>query len=145
MASRKAAKRGPAPARTRADRRPDRPSSAARYDAKRQEVIDVAARVFAEKGYHATSIDDLVAATGLQRGSLYKAFGSKRSLFEKVLASALAPGWPARSSSLDLLIVALKELVSEDPPIAALCRAAVTESGVDTAGILGGRLLQHLN
>jgi TetR/AcrR family transcriptional regulator, transcriptional repressor for nem operon len=108
-------------------------------------VIAQAAEVFARMGYHGASVDELVAATGLQRGSIYKAFGSKRNLFEKVLAGALTPGWRTRSSSIDLLIVALKELVPGDLPITALCRAAVAESGADTAAILGGRLLQHLH
>lgn len=108
-------------------------------------VIAQAAAVFARMGYHGASVDELVAATGLQRGSIYKAFGSKRNLFEKVLAGALTPGWPARSSSIDLLIVALKELAPADLPITALCRTALAESGADTAGILGRRLLQHLD
>ena len=108
-------------------------------------VLAQAAEIFARMGYNAASIDELLAATGLQRGSLYKAFGSKRNLFEKVLAGALAPGWTAKNASIDLLIVALKELVPEDAPIAALCRRAVEESGADTARLLGARLLDHLN
>jgi TetR/AcrR family transcriptional repressor of nem operon len=80
-----------------------------------------------------------------QRGSLYKAFGSKRNLFEKVLAGALAPGWMANPASIDLLIVALKELVPEDAPIAGLCRLALAESGHASAQLLGARLLHHLN
>lgn len=108
-------------------------------------VLAQAAQRFARMGYNGTSIDDLLNATGLQRGSLYKAFGSKRNLFEKVLAAALAPGWPARPAAIDLLIVALKELVPEDGAIAALCRQAILESGPDTARLLGARLLEHLN
>ena len=108
-------------------------------------VLAQAAAVFARMGYNAASIDDLLSATGLQRGSLYKAFGSKRNLFEKVLAGALAPGWTMRPASLDLLIVALKELVPEDAPIAALCRLALEESGPGSAQLLGARLLDHLN
>ena len=107
-------------------------------------VLAQAAEVFARMGYNATSIDDLLGATGLQRGSLYKAFGSKRNLFEKVLAGALAPGWTVRPASIDLLIVALKELAPGDAPIAGLCRLALAESGPDSAQLLGTRLLHHL-
>ena len=109
------------------------------------DVIARAADVFGRLGYNGASIDDLLAATGLQRGSLYKAFGSKRNLFEKVLERALAPGWHARRESLDLLIIALKEMAPADQPITALCRAALTNSGVDNASILGNRLLEHLD
>ena len=108
-------------------------------------VLAQAAELFARLGYNAASIDDLLAATGLQRGSLYKAFGSKRNLFDKVLAGALAPGWTSSPAAVDLLIVALKELVPGDAPIAGLCRQAIAESGPDTAQLLGARLLEHLN
>lgn len=38
-------------------------------------------KVFWEKGYEATSMQDLVAASGLLKGSLYGAFGDKRALY----------------------------------------------------------------
>jgi AcrR family transcriptional regulator len=50
------------------------------FEARRQEIVDTAARLFADRGYHATSLDDLSAATGLQRGGLYHYIGSKESL-----------------------------------------------------------------
>lgn len=81
----------------------------------------------------------------LQRGSLYKAFGSKQNLFQKALAGALAPGWRTPAASIDLLIIDLKELAPADGAITALCRAAVLESDQHTASILGARLLQHLD
>ena len=40
---------------------------------------------FWAKGYEATSVDDLVAATGLSKSSLYGAFGNKHGLFEAAL------------------------------------------------------------
>lgn len=56
----------------------------ARYDKRRREVVDRAARVFAERGYHATSIEDLVEATGLQRGGLYHYMDSKKDLLSQI-------------------------------------------------------------
>ena len=44
-----------------------------------------AMNVFWTRGYHATSLTDLLDGTGLSRGSLYKAFGDKKSLFLKTL------------------------------------------------------------
>lgn len=108
-------------------------------------VVTQAADVFGRLGYNAASIDDLVAATGLQRGSLYKAFGSKQNLFQRALAGALTVGWSERPASIDLLIIALKELAPADVAVTALCRAAVLESGQDTGSILGARLLEHLD
>jgi len=66
--------------RGRLGKRPDRALSAAKYDARYQELVDIAAHVFARQGYHATSIDDLVEATGLKRGGLYHYISSKEEL-----------------------------------------------------------------
>ena len=44
-------------------------------------VLDRAIDVFRQRGYHATSLNDLADGMGLARGSVYKAFKDKRSLF----------------------------------------------------------------
>lgn len=51
----------------------------------REDVLGKATDVFWQRGYGATSITDLVAATGLKPGSIYAAFGSKKGLFLEVL------------------------------------------------------------
>jgi TetR/AcrR family transcriptional regulator, transcriptional repressor for nem operon len=50
-----------------------------------EEVLDKAVETFWSKGYEATSIQDLVENMGIQRGSLYAAFGDKQRLFLTVL------------------------------------------------------------
>ena len=50
------------------------------------QVLDAMMRVFWQKGFEATTIDDLVEATGLKRGSLYHAFGDKAGMFCRTLA-----------------------------------------------------------
>jgi TetR/AcrR family transcriptional repressor of nem operon len=47
----------------------------------RDKALDRAMAAFWSRGYEATSIDDLVQATGIGRGSLYGTFGDKRQLF----------------------------------------------------------------
>lgn len=49
------------------------------------QVLEAAMRAFWAKGYESTSLTDLVAATGLHKGSLYQAFGDKHSLFVQAL------------------------------------------------------------
>ena len=51
----------------------------------RGEVLDRAMVLFWKRGYEATSIRDLVAATGINRGSIYATFGDKKRLFLAVL------------------------------------------------------------
>jgi len=47
---------------------------------RRDELVAVAARLFAERGYHGTSMADLAEAMGVQKGSLYSLTGSKQDL-----------------------------------------------------------------
>ena len=49
------------------------------------DALDSALQVFWTKGYRATSMADLEAATGLNPGSLYNTFGSKKGLFLAVV------------------------------------------------------------
>ncbi|WPP39941.1 TetR/AcrR family transcriptional regulator [Paenibacillus hunanensis] len=50
-----------------------------------EHVLQQVMNLFWHKGYEATSMSDLTAATGLQKPSLYAAFGDKQALFEAAL------------------------------------------------------------
>jgi len=50
-----------------------------------QEAIAIALDVFWRKGLHDATMGDLAAATGVQRASLYNAYGDKRALFARSL------------------------------------------------------------
>jgi TetR/AcrR family transcriptional repressor of nem operon len=49
------------------------------------QALDLARDVFWRKGFQSTSLDDITAATGLAKPSLYAAFGDKNAMFLKVL------------------------------------------------------------
>lgn len=70
---------------------PTRPRLRERYDARRAAVVDAAAVAFARRGFHATSIDDLVEATGLARGGLYHYIGSKQALLFEIFDALMVP------------------------------------------------------
>jgi AcrR family transcriptional regulator len=60
---------------------------AAQGRATREQLIEVATRLFAERGYEDTSIEAVLAAAGVSRGALYHHFAGKDALFEAVVES----------------------------------------------------------
>jgi len=66
---------------------------------RRSELTRQAARLFAEKGYHGTSIGDLAEAMGVQKGSLYAHIESKQDL----LYESMRDGAAAFHAALDAI------------------------------------------
>ncbi|MEU6660861.1 TetR/AcrR family transcriptional regulator [Streptomyces sp. NPDC046821] len=64
-------------------------------------ALDAAMYTFWEKGYEATSTQDLCEATGLGRSSIYNTFKSKRDLFERALAHYIETMTTAQMAVLD--------------------------------------------
>lgn len=93
---------------------PTRPRLRARYEQRHQEVVDSAARLFADRGYHATTMADLIAATGLTSGGLYHYIGSKERLLLSILDGLIEP-----------LLEELEPIVEGDEAPAAKLRQAV--------------------
>ncbi|CAM4446516.1 TetR/AcrR family transcriptional regulator [Paenibacillus tarimensis] len=58
-----------------------------RKDLKRQMILNTAARVFAERGYHNTSVKDIVGEAGVSVGSFYFYFKGKEELFVELYKS----------------------------------------------------------
>ncbi len=59
-------------------------AKAPRQDNRRRALLDAAARLFRERGFHAASMRDLARAAGMLPGSLYYHFDSKEALLEAV-------------------------------------------------------------
>ena len=55
-----------------------------RYRQRKREIIDAAAKVFAQKGYHGASTKDIARVLGIQQGSLYHYITSKEEALEEV-------------------------------------------------------------
>jgi AcrR family transcriptional regulator len=91
---------------------PTRPALRERYDRRRREVIATAARLFAERGYQATSMSELTEATGLAAGGLYHYIESKDQLLISICDELLDP-----------LLERAREIVAEPAPPAAQLRA----------------------
>jgi AcrR family transcriptional regulator len=82
--------------------------------ARRAELTRAAARLFAQKGYHGTSVGDLAEALGLQKGSLYTHIDSKADLLWEVCREgadafhAALDGIPEEGPVLDRIRAALR-------------------------------------
>jgi len=70
---------------------PTRPTLRARYERRRRAVVDAAAHVFAERGYHATTIAALLDATGLSTGALYHYVAGRDELLILICDELLDP------------------------------------------------------
>src|SRR5436305_4573287 len=63
-----------------------------RAQATRQAILTAAAEHFARNGYHATSLDSVLADSGGTKGALYFHFASKDALARAVVAE-MVQGW----------------------------------------------------
>jgi AcrR family transcriptional regulator len=61
--------------------------------ARRAELTRAAARLFAQKGYHGTSVGDLAEALGVQKGSLYAHIDSKADLLSHLGVDTFRISW----------------------------------------------------
>ena len=62
---------------------------AVRRARRQQQVLDSAKEIFSQKGYHRTSISDIVHKAGIARGTFYLYFKNKRHVFHSLLQSLL--------------------------------------------------------
>lgn len=93
---------------------PTRPALRARYDERRQALVDAAAELFAARGYEQTSIGDLSEATGLTAGGIYHYTASKEGLLIAICDELLDP-----------LLEQAREIAATDAPPADHLRALV--------------------
>jgi len=70
---------------------PTRPALRARYDRRQDDVARVAARVFAQRGYDRTSVQELTDEIGLAAGGLYHYFPSKERLLIRICDQLVDP------------------------------------------------------
>jgi AcrR family transcriptional regulator len=57
---------------------------------RRERLLEVAREIFAERGYQATTMDDLATAAGFTKPILYQHFASKESLYDEIVETTAA-------------------------------------------------------
>ena len=58
------------------------------HDERKNEIIDTASHIFAQKGYDKTSVNDILNAIGIAKGTFYHYFKSKEEVLDAVIAKA---------------------------------------------------------
>lgn len=110
-----------------------------------REVIALALEVFWRKGLHDATMQELAAATGVQRGSLYNAYGDKEEIFlrsfdqyaDQFLAAAentLAEGDAAARlrNFLDMIVV---NMTSGSPPRGCLTTRTALDAAISSKAV----------
>jgi len=60
------------------------------HDVRRNEILDIAQQLFYQKGYEQTSIQDILTAVGIAKGTFYHYFDSKQTLLQELVARMVA-------------------------------------------------------
>ena len=117
----------------------------------RRAILDVARAAFAEKGYAATSLEDMVAPAGLTKGALYHHFDSKAAVLEALyiameeelvagVAVAMDRAGDDASAKIAAALDAFLEASSEPSYVRIVLRDAPTVLGVTKGRDIDQRL-----
>jgi AcrR family transcriptional regulator len=70
-------------------------------DARRQQILDAAAECFASKGFHRTTMQDIVTESGLSAGAIYRYFTGKDQIIQAIADERHAEEWRSIREAAD--------------------------------------------
>jgi len=76
----------------------------------RRKIVAAAAPIFNQRGYEGSSLADLMAATGLKKGGIYRHFSSKEELAAEVFDYTWDAAWQARMAHIDEAVTGIARL-----------------------------------
>jgi TetR/AcrR family transcriptional regulator, transcriptional repressor for nem operon len=111
-----------------------------------QAMIATALDVFWRKGLHDATMQDLAAATGVQRGSLYNAYGDKEAIFQRafdqyaaqlmeICGQALAEGNDIAARLRNFLDLLIANMTSGSPPRGCLTTRTALDVTISSAAV----------
>ncbi len=112
-----------------------------RRERRRRQILAAAKEVFADKGYVATTVDDIVTRIEISRGTFYNYYDDKLDIFEALVESFmgsiagsivsidLSPGAPTPRDQLRANLRRVVELALNDPAMVTI--AMSTAMGID--------------
>lgn len=114
---------------------------------RRRELLGIAAEVFAEQGYDATTVRKIADAAGMLAGSLYYHFDSKESMLEEILRTFLTELWDGYDAVLSAGLgprATLEALVTESFREIDRHRAAVAIYQKESRHLVAQQRFQYL-
>jgi len=118
----------------------------------RRKIVEAAAPIFNKGGYEGSSLNDLMEATGLKKGGIYRHFSSKEELAAEVFDYTWDAAWSARQVDVDEKangIEKLKQLIANfvehRSPVAGGCPILNTAIDADDGNpVLRARVAKAL-
>ncbi len=117
------------------------PPSVSREE-RQEQIIRAAIACFARKGYHLTTMDDIVAESGLSKGSLYWHFKNKKDLLINVMAwyfnqmaadaEPMLAQIPDADEQLKMLLMMFAQVMASDDPLLKIFIDFYAETRNDT-------------
>lgn len=104
-------------------------------DVRKNEILDAAAHLFAEKGFDNTSVADIMAAVGIAKGTLYHHFKSKENIMDALIE------WQTSK----ILSAARKEAGDKSVPVKERIVRTILALHVDTEQREGEKMVRHLH
>ncbi len=109
----------------------------------RKKIVAAAAPIFNQNGYEGSSLNDLMKATGLKKGGIYRHFSSKEELAAEAFDYTWDAAWNARLLHLDEQLIA--NFADYRSPIAGGCPILNTATDADDGNpVLRARVAKAL-
>lgn len=104
-------------------------------DVRKNEILDAAGILFAEKGYDSTSVTDIMNAVGIAKGTLYHHFKSKEDIMDALI----------KRQTADILTAAKKVADDKSIPVKERIVRTILALHVDTEEEEGKQMIEQLH
>lgn len=106
---------------------------------RKQELLQIAYRMFLQKGYEETSVDEIIAQAGIAKGTYYYYFETKEQMLEEVIGMMISQEMQAAEQILHADLPVPQKIVG----IVTSLRPAPAESPIEDALIQPENIIMH--
>ena len=106
---------------------------------RKQELLQIAYRMFLQKGYEETSVDEIIAQAGIAKGTYYYYFETKEQMLEEVIGMMIGQEMQAAEQILQTDLLVPQKIVG----IITSLRPAPAESPIEEALMKPENIIMH--